>query len=412
MGARRKLLSARHRPPSSAGGSGLSADVAIVGAGPAGTAAAICCAGAGLDVAIFERQPFPRERPGETLHPGVQVLFDRLDVVGPVLGGGFLRHEGIRVSWDGPPCFVPYGADSSGVWRGFQIPRAALDAILLRRAIDLGASLCQPCRAVRPLVERGRVCGVETSQGHVRARLVVDAAGSQHWFARQRGIELVRRSPRLIARYGYCAGPKDGSRGNGSLDRLEADPYRACQSEGSVRGGFQVPAPVLAAAEDGWTWTAQIGPALHAWTRLYLRAGRADPKQVAHRLHGLRPVGQVRGADVSWRALTLPAGPGYVAAGDAAAVLDPSSSHGVLKALLSGAAVAELALESLRTPAHESRAAERYNKWVGVLFDTEVKELRRLYARLPRPPTWVLGSQPTLAFMKGQEDPASTADLH
>ena len=87
------------------------ADVAIVGGGPAGAAAALWCARQGLRVVLLERERFPRHRPGETLHPGVEPLFAQLGVAEAVLGAGFTRHLGTWVSWSGPRRFEPFGAD-------------------------------------------------------------------------------------------------------------------------------------------------------------------------------------------------------------------------------------------------------------------------------------------------------------
>src|SRR5438045_191696 len=109
----------------------FNADVAVVGGGPAGAAAAIGCAQAGLDVVLLERCPFPRPVPGETLHPGVLPVLARLGVEREVLAAGFLRHAGHFVRWNGPERFEAFGRDDGVPWLGLQAWRPDFDAILL-----------------------------------------------------------------------------------------------------------------------------------------------------------------------------------------------------------------------------------------------------------------------------------------
>ncbi len=66
-------------------------DVIILGGGPAGSATAIICAQHGLQVALLERDKFPRNRPGETLHPGVEPLLGQLGVLEEILNADFIR---------------------------------------------------------------------------------------------------------------------------------------------------------------------------------------------------------------------------------------------------------------------------------------------------------------------------------
>jgi len=61
-------------------------------------------------------------------------------------------------------------------------------------------------------------------------------------------------------------------------------------------------------------------------------------------------------------------GQGYFVVGDAAAVLDPSSSHGVLKALMSGMMAAHL-IGRIYAGAEEERARAAYQSWGSGWFD-------------------------------------------
>jgi flavin-dependent dehydrogenase len=335
---------------------GRSADVVVVGGGPAGSAAAISCASAGLSVLVLERAAFPRDCPGESLHPGVEPLFSQLGVGDAVRAADFVRYPGFWVEWDGPRQFVPFGQDANGPWLGFQAWRAELDALLLERARALGVEVLQPRRALHPLRgERGEVVGVETDAGPLHARVVIDAAGGTHWLARQLDLPRLKASPNLVATYGYVVEP-EGS--DGEEPRIVAD-------------------------DEGWTWTARVRPGVRQWTRLTLDGRPAPNGWRPPGLLGCEPIGRTRGADVTWRRVEAPAGPGYLMVGDAAAVLDPASSHGVLKALMSGMmaghAVVRAASGALPWPA----ACSGYSDWVRRWFEHDVAQLRERYRRFP-----------------------------
>jgi len=309
-------------------------DLVVVGGGPAGAATAIVCARAGLDVLVLERTAALHDKPGETLHPGVEPLLERLGVADAVRAEGFIRHQGIRVAWDGPERFVPYGSDANGPWRGFQAWRARFDEVLLRAAAAAGAT-----------VRRG---------AHIddrpRARWLVDASGGRHWLAKRLGLRIERHSVRLVVRHGYV----------------------------EHAGGE---APLLRADALGWTWLAEVRPGLYQWTRLDLDGVSKTPVLVAGKL-----ARRWRAADVTWRHVPECAGPGYFLVGDAAAVLDPSSSHGVLRALMTGMKAGQLITVGVRHPDPEfvAQAASHYKTWLAAWIMHDVSELKRLYARLPR----------------------------
>lgn len=333
-----------------AGTSTTDADVVVVGGGPAGAATAIAAATRGLRVVMLDagsREPAP----GETLHPGVEPILDVLGVGDRVRRQGFVRHAGLWVTWGEPRRFVPYGADARGAWLGFQAWRPDLDRILADRAVAVGVRVIRPCRALAPLRARRRVTGVRTSEGDVTARFTVDATGGGGWLGRHLGLDRRPRSAPLLARFGYRQG--------------------RCPDVDE--------APSLDADADGWTWTARVRPGVYAWTRLdFGRARREVPALLA----ALEPLGRARGADVTWRITPASAGPGYFLVGDAAAVLDPASSHGVLRALMSGIAAGTRMASVRAGRLREAAAYTGHRRWLSEWFARDTEALADAYDRV------------------------------
>lgn len=331
----------------------LDADVVVVGGGPGGAAAAIAAAMRGLRVVLCEREPGERDRPGETLHPGVEPLLAQLGVgdrLAPSIG---VRHPGIWIEWGGPRRFEAFGEDAGNPWQGLQVWRADFDALLLDRARDLGVEVRAGCAASAPLLRDGKVSGVMAPDGEISAGLVIDATGASRWLGRALGIANPPRSPQLVARYGYVEG--------------------SCPARDD--------APLLVGDASGWTWTARVRPRIYQWTRV--RFGRTDagggpPDELA----GLAPHGPVRGADVTWRVADRTAGPGWFMVGDAAAILDPTSSHGVLKGLMTGMMAAHLGAACLRGKAPPDESAAAYHDWISRWFATDARQLQTFYGKL------------------------------
>lgn len=329
------------------------ADVIIIGGGPAGSCAAIVCARHGLRVTLLERERFPRDRPGESLHPGFETLLGQLGVLDAVLSCGFLRFDGNWVQCKGTTSFEQFKPTSTGATRGLQAWRSKFDDVLLQRARELGVEIVQPGRALRPIVQGVRVVGVETDGGKLESRFVIDAAGRGNWLARHLNLELQIRSPRLIAHFAYM---------EGECPDRDDNP------------GFIVD-------ESGWTWTARVRPGLYNWTRLNVDDNSIDQNFTPHEFESLRPVGRVQTADVTWRLVPECAGDGYFLCGDAAAVLDPTSSHGVVKAITSGAHAGDMIVQIIHGKKNEAEAAAEFRQLFSMWFEHDVKRLKEQHAR-------------------------------
>jgi flavin-dependent dehydrogenase len=322
--------------------------VIIIGAGPAGTAAALSLLNARVPVIILERAPFPRYRPGETLHPGIEPLLNTLGVSDILHEANQLRQDGIWSAWGESLRFVPYGGDAGGPWRGFQVTRGEFDRRMLERSCHRGASLValQIISVLRDSSEA--VTGLITSVGVIHSDYVIDCTGGVHTLARRIGIPIVRHSPKLIARFGY------------------------------VRGHFNGPAPLIRCDTTGWTWIAEVEPDRFQWTRVTGTSHIPEPQWLPDCLKDL-DAEPSRGADVTWRVAQTVAGPGWFLAGDAAAVLDPSSSHGMLHAVMMGMTAAHLIVRRLLHGASMEACVTAYQEWLFAWFRHDAREMRRTY---------------------------------
>ena len=136
-------------------------DAIIVGAGPAGSTAAILLAQAGWSVALIEKHAFPRRKVcGECIAATNLPLLDALGV-GPAidaLAGPELRRVGLFVGEQTLTAGLPPFAPSRHQW-GRALGREHLDTLLLQRATAVGANIWQPWTVKRITRDGGRhVC--------------------------------------------------------------------------------------------------------------------------------------------------------------------------------------------------------------------------------------------------------------
>lgn len=290
---------------------------------------------------VLEASRDYRASPGETLHPGVEPLLKQLGILTSVLAERFHRHCGIWVEWEGARHFQSYGKDESGPWFGFQAERRRLHSIMLKAASDAGAIVVRPLISDRLLRHGARVRGVHTAGRDYLARWTLDATGRSAWMAKALELRQVRCSPRLNARFFW-----------------KRTDFEQLGNE-----------PTFAASAEGWIWEAPLG---NCTARVELRI--VDPEYP--------PTGSA-GIDLTWRIHPACAGPGYFMLGDAAATLDPASSHGVLRALMSGIFSAHLATACVNGILPEIAAAAAYRSWTSGQFSADTSALRILYARHP-----------------------------
>ena len=194
-------------------------DVLVVGAGPAGSAAATLLARGGLDVVLVDQHAFPRDKVcGDGLIPDAHRALRRLGVLDevmakaqPVTHAGLISPRGIRVDVPGTLAVLS---------------RRILDDIVCRGAVRAGARMFAPLRFVAPLEEAGVVVGARLAHGEdertLRCRWLVLASGAVPQALMACGMAL-RQGPSGVALRGYLKHEAM----QGRIDKLEVVWHRA-----------------------------------------------------------------------------------------------------------------------------------------------------------------------------------------
>src|SRR5689334_6670397 len=180
-------------------------DVLVVGAGPAGAAAAAWAARAGLDVVLADAQTFPRDKTcGDGLTPRAVKELQLLGLAEWLAGRAVNR--GLRASGFGQELYLPWpGGRLPG--HGGAAPRTELDARIREVALDAGAVGVSDARAVDVVRDGARVAGVVFAgpggRRTVTCRRLVVADGARSQLGRVLGRRWHRETAYGVAARGY-----------------------------------------------------------------------------------------------------------------------------------------------------------------------------------------------------------------
>ena len=188
-----------------------SADVVIVGAGPAGSALAYYLATAGIDVLVLEKASFPREKVcGDGLTPRAVKALTAMGV--PIAErDGWLRNKGLRIIGGGGRIELDWPDLSSYPGYGLVRTRTDFDQILARHAQKAGARLLEGVNATGPVLDdrTGRITGVTAKDGRqFRGRLVVAADGNSSRLSVAMGLHKRDDRPLGVAVRTYYTSPR------------------------------------------------------------------------------------------------------------------------------------------------------------------------------------------------------------
>lgn len=315
------------------------AEVVVVGAGPAGSAAAALLAELGVPVIVLERARFPRPKPcAEYLSPEAGRVLARLGVLSTLEREGAAKLVGMRiVSPDGTAVVGRFAALPG--YRGFApwglaLPRETLDLHLARAAAGRGADVREEVlvEAIHwehhvPLLRwRSR-----NATGSLRPRLVLAADGVHSRVARALGVAR-RRGPRRIAFVTHFDRVADMS----DLGEMHVGPT-GYVGLAPVGGGVTNVALVTTTPPQGASIAARLAGALR------------DYPAVQDRLAAGRRIGPVRAVGPFGHWSVRARGDGVLLAGDAADFYDPFTGEGIYAALRGAELASAHAVRALDT---------------------------------------------------------------
>ena len=357
----------------------LSAEVIVVGGGPAGAATAIALRRRGIDVLVIDRASFPRDKVcGDVLLPEAQHTLHSLgldlkkirSIAYPCLGARYVPGQGSEIAGD-----FRDGDGRSRPW--WMVRRREFDEWLLAQAARAGASIVEGISVDNVLRDGDSVCGVETRGRNgrpqrIRARVVVGADGASSTIARAVGAAPMQAEHVCLAGRAYVSGV--------SLPQ----PYLEV---------FTTPR-----ALPGCAWIVPIGAnEVNVGVGLVQRTARQlqrTPQQLFDELRRESPLFTDRlsaAGPITLRGWTLPAasarrrlsGAGWLLVGDAGAMVDPFTGHGIHTAIAAGQIAGETIAEAL-TADDGAGALAAYAERCRTVFEVEVDHgmlLQRLHAR-------------------------------
>jgi flavin-dependent dehydrogenase len=325
----------------------------ILGAGVAGCAAAIKAAEAGLSVTILEQEQVLQGRAGEVYHPSLPALLRQLGVevasteLSTTSDGNFLLRNGLnRFNKLGQEIFPPaLGQTVSEQWL----------QQLWARCRGLGVRILTGAERPVPILTSDGVAGIRSSKGEFHSSFVLDAAGGQHWLARQLRLPLVQKSPQLTSYSGVL--------------QMATEPL---DWSGSLHVGAW-----------GWTWIMPLQRNLRHFTTVTFQSQRSWRELLPPGTADAALQGALKIHDVTWRHVMQPASHNYFIVGDAHAVVDPASSQGVIKALMSGMLASHFITQVVAGKISRHMAALNYSRSVATWFYSDMQKLKRLYAEFP-----------------------------
>ena len=312
----------------------MSAEVIVVGAGPAGSAAAAWAARTGREVLVVDAAEFPRDKAcGDGLTPRAVEELHQLGLADWL--DGRVRHHGLRMAGFGSSVQVRWPGQSFPKWSS-AVPRTELDDRVRKTAEESGASMLLGCKAVDVSRDSaGRVAEVVLADGRrVSCRHLIVADGARSTLGRVLGRQWHQQTVYGVAARAYLRSPRADEPWISSDLELRSTEGKILPGYGWIfpLGNGEVNLGVGALATARRPAEVALRPLLTHYASLKSQQWGFDgpPRAVSSAL--LPMGGAVSGVAV----------PNWMLVGDAAACVNPLNGEGIDYGLETGRLAAEM----------------------------------------------------------------------
>lgn len=318
-------------------------DVVVLGGGPGGSVAGAVLAKGGLNVAVIEREEFPRFHIGESLLPASMPLFKEIGFYPTLASGKYLEKYGAR--------FIDYrnedeiyfgfpGGLNPDIPMAFEVPRAEFDKDLLQFAVSCGVDLYQPERVIAiDVTDSG--AKVKTDKNEFTCDYVMDITGRDSLLGKKMVARQQNKDLNNVAVFSHYKGVQRYTGKNEGDITIGLLPDRAWTWIIPFKGDVTSVGVVCSSS----LFDGKEGLEAHLQKSLFGSVRVANIMKDAVRVGDMHTIGNYSHTSDKFH------GDRWILSGDAAMFIDPIFSSGVHLSISSSKSAAETVLRAFKTQA-------------------------------------------------------------
>ena len=349
-------------------------DIIIVGAGPAGTSAALYASRLGLKTIILDKNSFPRDKICGDALSGKSVKYMReLDILDdvPNLKGSTIR----RITFGSPAhkqfdIHLSNPQNTGNIKEGYVIPREIFDNFLFEKAKNI-TEIRENFNVTDLLYENDKIIGVKGTQNkeknEIYAPIILGCDGAKSTIARKLGFHTEDQDNTAIAIRCYYEGVK------GLTDQIELHfvdevlpGYFWLFPAGENIANIGIGLSKKQAKKDERKLTEILNDVTKS---NYFKDRFSDAKQLENPKGWSLPLGRIERPNH---------GNGFMLLGDAAGLVDPFTGEGIGNAMASAKFAVEVAQKALKENDFSKKMLSTYHKLVWDELGSELRTSTKL----------------------------------